>query len=205
MRATPRLPRLCGLAAIAMLLGACGGGDGAPATEHVVPDSSTQVVLPRPEPAPPPVRPPARDANQEFLRAMGDQAEGMIAIASDAITGAARPATQNDAQSMATREEADQKELAGLLRESYDEEFVPAVKPEHSAMLAELKASAGDAYDRAFYRHSIAQQREAIALIDASLPRLTDTSVRQVAERMRGELQRELEQYLPKLDSLPGS
>lgn len=204
MRATRRMPHLRSLAMVGLVLGACAGGEEAPTTEQVVPDSSTEVVLPLPDTAPDRIRPPARDPNQEFLRAMGDQAAGMIAVASEAITGAARSTTQNDAQSLVTREEADQKELAGLLKERYDEELQPVVKPEHSAIRAELKASAGDAYDRAFYRHSTALQREAIALIDASLPRLTDASVRQVAERMRDELQRELDQYLAKLGSLPG-
>lgn len=204
MRATRRMPHLRSLAMVGLVLGACAGGEEAPTTEQVVPDSSTEVVLPLPDTAPDRIRPPARDPNQEFLRAMGDQAAGMIAVASEAITGAARSTTQNDAQSLVTREEADQKELAGLLKERYDEELQPVVKPEHSAMRAELKSSAGDAYDRAFYRHSTALQREAIALIDASLPRLTDASVRQVAERMRDELQRELDQYLAKLGSLPG-
>ena len=204
MRAIRRVPHLRSLAMLGLVLGACAGGDEAPTTREVVPDSSTEVVLPLPDTAPERVRPPARDPDQEFLRAMSDQAAGTIAVASEAITGAARSATQNDAQSLVTREEADQKELAGLLKDQYDEELQPVVKPEHSAMRAELLVTAGDAYDRAFYRYSTTLQREAIALIDASLPRLTDAKVRQVAERMRGELQRELDQYLVKLGSLPG-
>ena len=205
MRATRRVPHLRSLAMVGLVLGACAGGEEAPPTKQVVPDSSTEVVLPLPDTAPPRVRPPARDPDQEFLRAMSDQTAGLIAVGSEAIIGAARSATQKDAQSLVTREEADQKELAGLLKDQYDEELQPVVKPEHSAMRAELLVTAGDAYDRAFYRYSTTLQREAIALIDASLPRLTDASVRQVAERMRRELQRELELYLTKLGALPGS
>ena len=55
--------------------------------------------------------------------------------------------------------------------------------------------TAGAEYDRAFYRHAIAHHRDGIRMTDDVLPRLTKPEVRQMAEKMKADQQKEITQF----------
>src|SRR5688500_8660553 len=56
-------------------------------------------------------RPPSKDADHEFLRNMIDHHEGMIQMATAAMTKASQPATQGDAHNVHTKQADEQKKM----------------------------------------------------------------------------------------------
>jgi len=144
-------------------------------------------------------RPPARDANHEFLRMMTDHHEGLVVMASAAMTKATRPGTQADAHQLHTKQAAERDTLLAKIRSAYNETHTPTVMPDNRAMNDSLQQKSGAAYDRDFYRNVIAHHRQAIQMIDQFMPRLTDPQLRQMAEKMRRDQTREITEFERKM------
>ena len=70
--------------------------------------------------------------------------------------------------------------------------------PKHKMMSDSLERQSGKAYERGFYQDVIAHHKEGIAMIDSFLPRLTDDSVRAMAEKMRSDQEKEIGEFSKK-------
>jgi uncharacterized protein (DUF305 family) len=140
-------------------------------------------------------RPPARDADQEFLRMMVDHHQGLVQMATAAMTKASQSATQGDAHNLHTKQADDQKKMIAQVQSQYGETLLPMVLPSNKAMIDSLAAKSGAEYDRTFYRNVIAHHREGIRMTDEFLPRLTKADVKQMAERMKAEQQKEIAEF----------
>lgn len=143
-------------------------------------------------------RAPARDAEQEFLRMMSDHHEGLIQMATTAMSKAIAPATQSDARRVHTKQLEEQKQMIAMLQDSYDETLTPTTTPSNKPMIDSLEAKSGAEYDRAFYASMVAHHREAIRMVDDMLPRLTRADLRQMAEKMKSDQQREITEFQQK-------
>lgn len=137
-------------------------------------------------------RSPARDGDQEFLRHMVDHHEGLIQMATAAMTKATQSATQGDAHNLHTKQADEQKKMIADLQRTYGDSVTPMVMPQHKAMNDSLQALSGQEYDRAFYRNVVAHHREGIKMTDDMLPRLTKPEIRQMAEKMKADQQKEI-------------
>lgn len=147
-------------------------------------------------------RAPAKDADHEFLRMMSDHHQGLIAMASAAMTKASTDQVKGDARTLRTKQEREQTEMVSLVQSAYGETLEPMVMPANAAMNDTLQRQTGVAYDRTFYRMVIQHHREALRMIGEFLPRLTRPDVRQMAERMRTEQQQEIGELERKLAAL---
>lgn len=137
-------------------------------------------------------RPPAKDPDHEFLRSMIDHHEGFIQMAMAAMTKASKPETQGDAHNGHTKQADEQKKMIVDVQSMYGETVTPMMMPMHKAMNDSLQAMSGAEYDRAFYRNVIAHHRDGIRMTDGLLPRLTKPEVKQMAEKMKADQQKEI-------------
>lgn len=193
-----RQPRLYDLmlAAAAVTTLACAGRDDASsdtaeavaATSRI--DSGTQGSTS--------TRAPARDADQEFLRMMSDHHEGLIQMATAAMSKASTPGAQGDAHNLHTRQLEEQKQMLATLQTAYAESVTPMMMPSNKAMNDSLEAKSGSDYDRTFYANVVRHHRDGIRMIDEILSRLTKPDVRQMAERMKADQQREITEFAQK-------
>jgi len=67
-------------------------------------------------------------------------------------------------------------------------------------MVDALADKTGAAYDRAFYENVIAHHREGIQMIDEMLPKLTNAEIRQKAEKMKADQQKEIGEIEKKIN-----
>lgn len=137
----------------------------------------------------------AKDADNEFLRHMVDHHEGLVQMATAAMTKASKSATQGDAHNLHTKQAAERDSMVALLRSSYNDSHTPTVLEKNRAQNDSLQRLSGAEYDRTFYRLVVDHHREGIAMIESMLPRLTKPDVKAMAEKMKADQQKEVAQF----------
>lgn len=143
-------------------------------------------------------RGPAKNADHEFLRMMSDHHEGLVVMMSTAMQRASSASAKADAKTLHDKQRQERDSMVAMARTSYDETIAPMVMPSAKTMNDSLQQKTGAAYDREMYRHVIMHHQEAIKMIDDFLPRLTRADVRQMAEKMRTDQQREIREFQAK-------
>ena len=88
--------------------------------------------------------------------------------------------------------ERQNKKMVGMLQSMYGETAMPMVMPEHKAMNDSLSTKTGAEYDRTFYRNLITHHREAIKMVNDMMPRMTKADIKQMAEKMKADQQKEI-------------
>lgn len=140
-------------------------------------------------------RGPAKDANHEFLRKMSDHHEGLIVMMAAARERASSATAKADARKLHDNQGRERDAMVGMIKTSYDETYVPMAMPSAKTMHDALQQKTGAAYDRDMYGHLIMHHQEAVKMVDDFLPRLTRPDVRQMAEKMRTDQQREIREF----------
>ena len=135
---------------------------------------------------------PAKDADHDFLRKMVDHHEGLIQVATVAMTKASRTATQGDAHALHTKQAAERDSMLAKIRTTYSETHTPMVMEKTKAQNDSLQQRSGPEYDRTFYRIVVEHHREGIAMIDSIMPRLTRDDVKRMAEKMKADQRKEI-------------
>ena len=138
---------------------------------------------------------PAKDADHEFLRKMSDHHEGMIVMLKDAPEKATSATAKADAQKLIDTQGRERDSMLAMIKRDYNETHMAMPMQSAKTMAADLQRKSGAAYDRAMYGHVIMHHQEAIKMIDDFLPRLTKAPVRQMAEKMREDQQREIQEF----------
>lgn len=138
---------------------------------------------------------PAKDADHEFLRKMADHHEGMIVMLNGASEKAASATAKADARKLVEKQGPERDSMVAMIKRDYNETHMPMAMESAKTMAADLQQKSGAAYDRDMYGHVIMHHQEAIKMIDEFLPRLTKASVRQMAEKMRADQQREIQEF----------
>ena len=140
-------------------------------------------------------RPAVKDADHEFLRMMSDHHEGLVVMMDDAIERATSATAIADAKKLHGEQDAERSAMEAIIRTVYNDSTKPMVMPSARAMTDSLQQKTGAAYDREMYRRVIMHHQEGIRMIDDFLPRLTRANVRQMAEKMRADQQREIAEF----------
>jgi uncharacterized protein (DUF305 family) len=139
---------------------------------------------------------PAKDADQEFLRMMVDHHEGLTEMLDPALQKASSQTAKADAKKVHDKQHQEQEQMLGMLKTSYDETKMPMVMPSNQSMVDDLKNSPSNAaYDKKMYQHVIMHHEEGIKMIDQFLPRLTKPELKQMAEKMRADQQKEIQEF----------
>lgn len=136
-----------------------------------------------------------RDADHEFLMMMSSHHEGLIQMAAGAHEKASAPQTRQDAAELHSKQLSEQDSMLAMIQRDYQMPHQPMVMPRNRAQADSLAVRSGPEYDRAFYRMVVEHHREGIAMIDQFLPRLAKPSVRAMADRMRADQQREIDEF----------
>lgn len=177
---------------------ACGGSDtGDTANAEGQPASETTAAAPpaaAPESAAATANPDA-----DFLRMMSDHHQGLIVMANEAAQKGSSEQVKADARQMGEKQSGEQREMVAMLQRDFGVSHQPQVTPDNRAMADSLSPKSGADYDMTFQMNVIAHHREGIAMIDQHLSHLTNPQVRQMAERMKGDQQREIQELESKM------
>lgn len=137
-------------------------------------------------PAPALPEPPARDADQLFLRRMGDLHEGMIRVAHTAMEQRHAHDPGNDpALSTDAMQDAVRGEIVALLRSNYKDTHDPMLSPADAAVADSLRKLPDEAFGPALNAFVARRAREEVRLIDRMRPSLRRPEVRALADRLR--------------------
>ena len=145
---------------------------------------------------------PAQDADHEFLRMMSDHHEGLVVMGEDAMNRAVDDSVKSAAHMLHTKQDAGQDTMVMTIQRMYNEQHTPTIMPKNAAQADSLRQMNGAAADQYFLRTTIAHHEEGIQMIDQFLPRFTKPEVRQMAEKMRQEQQREIQELQGKLGQM---
>jgi len=151
-----------------------------------------------------PKRPAARDNNHQFLRTMADHNEGMVEMVAFAKDRAAAATTKDDVGRIRDARARLRTELIDMVRNKYQEAFVPVASPVHNDRLDSLDLTKQVEFDRAFYQRALEHHRQWIRSIDTFTPRLTDAGVKAFATQLRAELQSEADAFARRVSGAGG-
>lgn len=184
-----------GLLGLAALLGACAPADeqgqGATVEDTAAGGSAGDMAMTQ-----------AKDGNHEFLRMMSDHHEGLLRMATAAMDKAALQATKDDAHELHTKQAAERDTMVAMVQRDYQERHTARPPAKNQAQADSLNALSGTEYDRTFYRLVIAHHREGIGMIDEHMAHLTNPTVRQMAEKMKADQQKEIGEFEQKQASI---
>lgn len=137
----------------------------------------------------------AKDGNHEFLRMMSDHHDGLIQIATAAMDKAAAQSTKEDAHKLHTKQAAERDTMMAMIWKDYQDQHTPRPPAKNQAQADSLSSLSGAEYDRTFYRLVIDHHREGIGMIDQHRSHLTNPTVRQMAEKMKADQQKEIAEF----------
>lgn len=180
---------MLGIISVTVLIGCTGSGDanndtGAAARADTAASTSANAQ--------------AQSADAQFLKSMVDHHEGLIVMATAAMTKASKPTTQQDAHMLHTEQTAGRDSMIATLRADFNETKVPMVMEKNRAQNDSLQKLSGAQYDRTFYRLVIDHHREGIAMIDSMSPRFTKDMVRSMAQKMKSDQEKEIAEFQKK-------
>lgn len=135
----------------------------------------------------------AQDGNQQFLRMMVDHHQGLIMMAQQAMERGSTEAVKTEARELHTKQQTEQRQMMDMLQRQYNDTHQPQVMPSNQAMMDSLSAKQGADYDMTFRMNVIAHHREGIQMTDQHMPHLTQAEVRQMAERMKADQQKDIQ------------
>ena len=183
----------------ALMLAGCGGGEEGADTE-VAMDSSA--AMPPDTGMAGMQHGPPQDADHEFLRMMADHHEGLVAMGMDAMNRAQDDSVKSAAHKMHEKQAMERDSIVAMIQQMYNEQHRPTPMPKNQAQIDSLQQMSGEGVDRYFLQTIIAHHQEAIQMIDQHLPSFTKPQVRQMAEKMRADQQKEIQELQGKLSSL---
>jgi hypothetical protein len=142
--------------------------------------------------------PPARDADQDFLRHMLDQNETVLATMHAQMmepAGHAEHGMRADPAGLDAKIDVDKREMLALLKKYYSEEYSPRVTPQSSVVssassggmagMSMPSVEKGEADPMAARMRVAAQLRDGAAIADRFAPNLKRPAVASLARRMR--------------------
>ena len=201
--------RRVALAALSLVLGACGSGEKKA-------DSTASA-----SPAVPAATAPAADsmggmagnnmsgmagmtgdADHDFLRMMSDHHKGLIAIAHMTKERKDAGGAVADAVKLDKAQDAELDHMMTMLEKDFKDPYAPKVIADHQAMALDLKAKNGKDYERAFYQGIIKHHQEALVMIDGYLPKAKNAMLKQMAEKMKADQAKEIGDFQKKLSAL---
>ena len=180
--------RILGIVSVCVLVGCSGSGDANTDSTAAGQDTAASASATA----------QAQSADAEFLKSMVDHHEGLVVMATAAMTKGSKPATQQDAHMLHTKQAAERDSMIAMLRADYSESKTPTVMEKNRAQNDSLQKLSGAQYDRTFYRLVIDHHREGIAMIDSMSPRLTKDAVRTMAQKMKNDQEKEIADFQKK-------
>lgn len=141
------------------------------------------------------------DPDRDFLRMMSDHHKGLIVMAR--MTKDRKEGTSvADARKLDAVQDAELNRMVTILEKDFKDSYAPRVMAEHQAMADVLKAKTGKEYDRTFYQNIIEHHAQAVKMVDEYLPKAKNTTIRQMAEKMRADQTQEMADFQQRIAKL---
>lgn len=138
--------------------------------------------------------------DQNFLRMMSDHHTGMIAMAHPTKNGkGSTDAVRDDAKKIDAAQDAEIETMLGMLKKDFKDPYKPMIRRHSQMMTDSLLKQTGSNYDHMFYMNTIMHHREALAMIDQFLPKLTRPDLKAMAQKMKVDQTREIAEFERKL------
>ena len=138
--------------------------------------------------------------DQDFLRMMSDHHTGMIAMAHPTKNGkGSTDVVRNDAKKIDAAQDAEIETMLGILKKDFKDPYKPMIRRHSQMMTDSLLQQTGSNYDHMFYMNTIMHHREALAMIDQFLPKLTRPDLKAMAQKMKLDQTREIAEFERKL------
>ncbi|MEP6618776.1 MAG: DUF305 domain-containing protein [bacterium] len=134
-------------------------------------------------------------ADRGFLRKLSDHHKGMIAMAHLTKDNKNKLSVKALAERIDSEQDAEIDKVVTLLEKDFKDPYTPKVSAPDQAMVDDLKAKTGAAYDRAFLEHTIAHHTEALGMIDAYLQVGTNPAAKALASTIRESINREVPEF----------
>lgn len=179
-----------GLVVLALAVGACGGSDSSEVDTQPNADSGSAMSAQSPS------------GDVRFLRQMSDHHAGLVLIAEQAHTRAQDDSVRSVAENLHMKQVAERDSMVAMLSEMFSEQHTAQPMQKNRAQADSVSQMSGTEHDRYFLRTVIAHHQEGIRMIDQQLPGLTMDHVRMMAEKMKGDQQREIQELEGKLGNL---
>ena len=179
-----------GAVALAVALTACGGGDTESEQTAAAGDTGSAASMESPS------------ADVQFLRQMSDHHEGLVLIAEQAHMRAQDDSVQSVAEKLHMKQAAERDSMVAMLSDMFSEQHTPEAMAKNRAQADSVSDMSGTEADRYFLQTVIGHHQEGIVMIDQQLPSFSMDHVRMMAERMRSDQQREIQELEGKLSSL---
>lgn len=138
----------------------------------------------------------APDADKAFLQMMSDHHKGLIEMTHLSVEQKKGSApVQDDARKLDRTQDAELDTMLTMLQTKYSTAYEPKVIPQNQAMVDSLSSKSGAAFNTQFYQDVAEHHTQAIAMIDAYLPRGKDAKLKAMAERMKKDQQQQIVEF----------
>ena len=141
------------------------------------------------------------DPDRDFLRMMSDHHKGLTTMAHEAIE-MKEPQLVADAKKLDAKQDAELDEMVTRLEKEYKDPYAPKITPDNQAMIDALKAKSGKDYQRTFYKYVVQHHEQALKMIDDYLPKSKKPELKAMAEKMKADQAREIEEFKLKISKL---
>jgi len=185
------------LMAVFIIAGACTSGDSA--AENEVAEAGT--IANQSASAAESTSASRQEADLEFLRMMSNHHEGLTQWSELAMRRGTTESVRADAHELHTKQMMERDSMVAMIRRDFGQEHTPAIMPQNRAQLDTLSARPTAAFDTTYYRMVIDHHNAGIRMINNFLPRMQRPQVRQMAEHMKSEQQREVAELQRKLSA----
>ena len=91
--------------------------------------------------------------------------------------------------------------MTSMLEREFGDRYEPQVMPNNERMIERVRSADGSAVERTFYETVVEHHQHGLEMMDRELPSLTNPAVRRMAERMKDDQQREIEELCGKLSA----
>ena len=140
--------------------------------------------------------------DQHFLRMVSDHHLGMMAMAHAAMErNDAAEEVRAKARQIDRKQHEEAREMTSMLEREFGDRYEPQVMPNNERMIERVRSADGSAVERTFYETVVEHHQHGLEMMDRELPSLTNPAVRRMAERMKDDQQREIEELCGKLSA----
>ena len=135
------------------------------------------------------------DPDHDFLRMMSDHHKGMIGMAHLATEEKKASASAADAKKLDAKQDSELDKMITMLDKDFKDQYTPMLMPDNQAMIDELKEKNGKEFDRTFYQNVVKHHQQAIKMIDDYLQKGKNAAIKQMAQKMKADQQKEISEF----------
>lgn len=140
-------------------------------------------------------------ADQEFLQMNSDHHLALIRLSQDEAKRDPSSEAARKAQEIARKQQEELDRMTGMLQRDFGIRYEPSVPVKWQQKEQQFDKSDGPDLGRRYYRLVIQHHQQGVRMVERELPRLQNPDLRQMAERMRSEQERQIRELEQKANA----